>query len=73
MKQFNTVKSLVWNDLDTRVSEGVNVSIFSSEFSDKYFQELVRNKSHLAPRPLKYGTVNRYLEKYLVERLKNVK
>lgn len=63
VKQFNTVKALVWNDLETKsVDEIETISQFNI---DEYFQNLQRRKAHLCATALKFSTVNRYVERYL--------
>ena len=63
VKTFNTVKSLVWNDLETRTTE--EIETISQYSIDEYFQKLQRTQAHKCATALKFSTVNRYVEKYL--------
>jgi len=63
--KFTHVWELVYADLKAKQELGVSVRSISENTIDGYFQELVRTKGHLSPIPLKLGTVNRYVEKYV--------
>lgn len=62
---YSTVKQLVFSDLNNKVDAGIDVQFISETSIDAYFQELVRTKGHLSPKPLKLGTVNRYVEYFV--------
>ena len=64
-KQFTTVRELVNSDLRQKLDLGVSIKTISSEKIDLYFQDLILTKGHLSPIPLKLGTVNRYVEKFV--------
>jgi hypothetical protein len=64
-KTYIYVSDLVTADLKERQERGVDINAISKNGIDGYFQTLVREKGHLAPRPLKLGTVNRYVEHFV--------
>lgn len=64
-KTYETVSALVNTDLLQKVEKGINIRAISETGIDGYFQDLVRTKGHLSPIPLKLGTVNRYVERFV--------
>ncbi len=62
-KKYTTVKQLVTEDLAKYSLEAVKA--ISENTIDRYFSELVQTKGHQAPQPLRLGTVNRYVERYI--------
>lgn len=62
-KTYSTVKELVYKDLEQySISQVQSISQLTI---DKYFTGLVQSKAHLCAKPLKLGTVNRYVEQFL--------